>query len=147
MRYFLLLVSLLIAQTTIAQKKEMPLIVIGATSQRWVHDTSAVKSGVNYVIKTYINTDRGVSFENLWIAKENVRFDMELISVENLNLVRQGDTVILSYNRPDGSNNNNTDAKRLPIDYKGEALIECTIHGSAAYFVVKKFKELPASGR
>ncbi len=125
-----------------AQKKQLPIKVIDATSQSWVSGAPGGRTGTKYSIKVYIRTDKKVEFINLWLARENVPFDVEFFSLDIPKKIQQGDTLLLTYNKVNGEKNENAEGKRLPIDYKGAGLIELTIDGKARYFIVKRFKQL-----
>ena len=126
-----------------AQKKELPVKVIEATSQYWVSGAPGGKHGIKYSIKVYITTSDKVEFKNVWLGKENVPFDVEFFSLDIPKKVQQGDYLLLSYNQIVGEKNENLKGKRLPINYKGVALIECAVNAKTRYFIAKKMQQLP----
>lgn len=125
-----------------AQKKQLPVKIIEATSQYWVSGAPGGRTGTKYAIKVYIRTDKKVEFRNLWIGKENVPFDVEFFSLDIAKKIQQGDTLLLTYNEINGEKNENAEGKRLPINYKGVGLIELTVDDKARYFIVKNLKQL-----
>lgn len=141
----LLLVWYLVSGLSIsAQKRELPIKVMEATSQTWISGAPGGRTGIKYFIKVYIHTNKKVEFKNIWIGKENVPFDVEFFSLDIPKKIEQGDSLLLTYNRVNREKNENSEAKRLPINYKGAALIETVIDSKARYFIVKKFRQLPS---
>ena len=139
--YLLLLFAV---QFSFCQKKELPIKVIEATSQTWISGAPGGRTGTKYTIKVYIRTDKKVEFKNVWIGKENVPFNVEFFSLDIPKKIQQGDSLLLTYNNINGEENENADAKRLPVNYKGVALIESVVNGKTRYFIVKNFRKLPA---
>lgn len=138
-----LLLFLSFSQFSISQKKNLPVKVIEATYQKWVSGAPGGRTGTKYAIKVYIRTSKKVVFRNLWIGKENVAFDVEFFSLDIPKKIQQGDSLLLTYNTINREDNESSEAKRLPIRYKGCALIETAIDGNARYFIVKNFRQLP----
>ncbi len=126
-----------------AQKKQSPVQVIEATLQRWVSGAPGGKHGTKFTVKVYINTEKKVEFQNLWLGQVNVPFDVEFFSLEIPKKIQYGDTLLLTYNQVDGEQTDK-DAKRLPVNCKGAALIEATVDGKAKYFIVKNIIALAA---
>ena len=120
----------------------MPVKVIEATQQTWVSGAPGGKTGVKYSIKVYINTQKKTEFKNIWIGKTNVPFDVEFFSLDIPKKIQYGDSLLLTYNKINGVENENAEMKRLPLNYKGAALIEAIVDGKARYFIVKNFKQV-----
>jgi hypothetical protein len=140
MRFALALLLLVSAQLTFAQTKGLPVKVLEATKQSWVSGAPGGRTGTKFSVKVYINTKAKVEFKNLWIGKENVPFDVEFFSLDIQKRIEYGDSLLLTYNKVNGEKSDNPGARRLPIAYKGAALIETTVGGKARYFIVKAFK-------
>ena len=140
---FLFLLSTLIS---FSQKKELPVKIIEATQQTWVSGAPGGKTGTKYSIKVYINTKRKTEFKNIWIGKMNVLFDVEFFSLDIQKKIEYGDSLLITYNKIYGVENENAETKRLPLNYKGAALMEVAIDGKARYFIVKNFKQVASLG-
>src|ERR1043165_1614274 len=128
-----------------AQKKALPVKVIDATQQNWVSGAPGGRTGTKYSIKVYINPKQKVDFQNIWIGKENVPFDVEFFSLDIPKKIQYGDSLLLTYNKVNNEVNEPGTRKRLPIQYKGAALIETTLDGKARYFIAKTFRIIAAS--
>src|SRR5690349_16879630 len=99
MRNCLLLLFLVFAGPLLAQKKGLPVKVIEATQQNWVSGAPGGRTGTKYAIKVYINTQQKVEFQNIWIGKENVPFDVEFFSLDIPKKIQYGDSLLLTYNK------------------------------------------------
>lgn len=132
-----------ISCSAFAAKKSNPIKIMDATKQSWVSGAPGGRSGTNYSIKVYVNTKQKLEFKNLWLGADNVLFDVSLYAQERQKKIQYGDSVQVSSNVITGEKKNPDDRKRLPLDYKGAALIECTVDGKARYFIVQEFKEIP----
>lgn len=120
------------------------MIIADATKRHWVSGAPGGETGTNYIIKLVIKTDKKVEFQNLWLGAENIPFSMEFFTQEAQKSLQKGDSVLLTYNYTNNQSARGVTPKRLPIQYKGEALIECVIGGKARYFTVRSFRELMA---
>jgi len=99
-----------------AQKKQLPIKIIEATSKTWVSGAPGGRTGTKYSIKVFVGTDKKVAFRNLWLGKENTPFDVEFFSLDIPKKIQQGDLLLLTYNKINGEKNENAEGKRLPID-------------------------------
>lgn len=144
LRIFVIAVFCFTAFSGSAQKKALPVKVIEATRRNWVSGAPGGRTGTKFSIKVYVNTQLPTAFKNLWIGNENVPFDVEFFSLDIEKKIQYGDSLLLTYNNVAGVKNDNADARKLPLKYKGAALIEAVIDGKSRYFIVKKFAELPA---
>jgi hypothetical protein len=54
----------------------------------------------------------------------------------------KGDSVLLVYNHINNESVFDSITKKLPVKYKGEALIECLVNGKPHYYAVKQFRSL-----
>lgn len=126
-----------------AQSKRCPVKISSATQQNWVSGAPGGRTGTKYSIRVYIDTKQKVEFTNLWIGSQNVAFDVEFFSLDIPKKIQFGDSLLLVHNKLNNENNTKADAKRLPIHYKGFALIEAVVGGKARYFIVKKVTSLP----
>lgn len=142
MRAALFLFLLIVSGLSFTEEKCSPVVVADATKQHWVSGAPGGRTGTNYTIKLIIKTGDKVDFSNVWLGAENVPFNLELYRQEPQGNIAKGDSVLLTYNRINNETATDLKAKKLPIDYKGEALIECVIGGKARYYTVKKFREL-----
>jgi hypothetical protein len=138
-------VIVLFVQISFGQKKGLPLKVIEATEQHWVSGAPGGRTGTKYAIKVYINTQQKVDFQNIWLGKENVPFNVEFFSLDIPKKIQYGDSLLLTYNKVNNEVKEPNARKRLPIQYKGVALIESVIDGKARYFIVKNIQTLPDS--
>ncbi len=125
-----------------AQKKQLPVKIIEATYQTWVSGAPGGRTGIKYSIKVYISTHKKIEFQNFWLGKENLPFDVEFFSLDIPKKIQQGDTLLLTYNKINGERSENDRGKRLPINYKGAGLIELTADNKTRYFIVKMFRQL-----
>lgn len=135
MRIIVIPLFLIFTLHAYGQNKRLPVKVTEATSRRWVSGADG-RTGTKYTIRVYIRTAQKMEFINLWIGSKNVPFDIELYNLEIPKMIQQGDTVLLTYNQINGDTAEYEKTKRLPIDYKGEALIEATVGGKTRYFIV-----------
>jgi hypothetical protein len=78
----------------------------------------------------------------MWLGKQQVTFDVQTYFTDPNKKPGKGDSVLLVYVKPHAVQTENTDNKPLPIEYKGEALVEYLIEGQLRYFIVKKFSKL-----
>lgn len=141
MRFAIALLLLVVSvQLSFAQTKGLPVKVLEATKQSWVSGAPGGRTGTKFSVKVYINTKAKVEFKNLWIGKENVPFDVEFFSLDIQKRIEYGDSLLLTYNKVNGEKSDNPGARRLPMTYKGAALIETIVGGKARYFIVKAFK-------
>lgn len=122
--------------------KCLPVKVADATELHWVSGAPGGRSGTKFSIKLLIKTAEKVEFGNVWLGTQNVPFNLELFSQETQQKIKEGDSVLLTYNQINNEPDTNTEAKRLPLEYRGAALIECRINGKAQYLVVKSFRKL-----
>ena len=131
-------------QIVSAQKNELPVKIIEATSREWVSGVPGGRSGTNYIIKIYLSTNT-VKFTNLWIGKKSVPFEEEFFS-QNKHTAEEGDSILLTYNHINGLNDKGTSSRRRPPHFNdGAALVGCLIDGKARYLTVKKIKKLQPS--
>lgn len=137
------LLIFLICSNGLAQSKRCPVKIISATQQNWVSGAPGGRTGTEYLIKLYIDTELKVEFTNLWVGKKNVMFDVEFFSLDIPKKIQFGDSLLLVYNQINNENNYRPDAKRLPVHYNGFALLEAVVGGKARYFVIKKVTYLP----
>lgn len=142
MRNLILLLVILACAGSFTARKCAPLVVADATKQNWVSGAPGGRTGTDYRIKILINTTEKTGFSNLWIGNENVPLNIELFKPGTPESLAKGDSVLLTYNRVNNEPSADFAAKRVPIEYKGEALIECLIGGKARYYTVKKFREI-----
>lgn len=136
----LLATTLLVAIYGTAQKRQLPISVVDATKQHWVSGAPGGRQGFNYSIKIFIRTERKVEFRNLWLGKVNLPFNVEFFDPDIPQKIKQDDTVLLTTVMVNNETNTEEGAKRLPVEYKGEALFETTIDGRVRYFIVKNFR-------
>lgn len=144
MRTTLFLFFLTVSGLSFIGEKCSPVVVADATKCNWVSGAPGGRTGTNYTIKLIVKTDDKVEFGNVWLGAENISFNLELYKQEPQGRIEKGDSVLLTYNRVSNEPAIDFAAKRLPIEYKGEALVECIIGGKARYYTVKKFRELEA---
>lgn len=133
MRYsFVLLIFLACASFTY----QCQLIsVVDATKRTWVSGAPGGRNGTAYSITVRAaKTKQKVEYSNLWVEEKNVPFTVEAAALEG--------EVLLTYNEINGEAAESTSAKSLPIEYKGEALIECLVGGKAQYLTVSSFRKL-----
>lgn len=143
MKTSFLSISLLLSSLFLsAQKRELPIRVLDATEQFWISGAPGGRTGTNYSIRVYINTKAPVEFMYVWLGKENVPFNLEQMDLEIQKKIGLGDSVILFSTMVNGEKDPSFEPKRLPIDYKGRALIQCQVNGKARYFIVKQFRKL-----
>lgn len=142
MRSLIQLLVMLTLAGSFMVKKCAPVIVCDATKQLWVSGAPGGRTGISYRIKLHINTTEKTEFSNLWIGTENVPLSVELFKPGTAESLAKGDSVLLTYNRVNNEPAADFVAKRVPVEYKGEALIECLIAGKARYYTVKKFREI-----
>ena len=151
----LLIIGLLFFQFAVAQskgvQKEAKRVVklLEANKQDWISGAPGGGAGTNYSIKLQILTDKKIEFKNLWLGAENVSFQVASYSADVNKKVQAGDSVEISYNQVSNPNKkqdakNDSNSKRPPLDYKGVALVEYIIGGSARYYVIKSFKQVVA---
>src|SRR5579863_2360980 len=95
MRKLPLLLFLLFAQLAFAQKKHPAIKVEDATVRNWISGAPGGRSGTTWSIKVLIKTPKAVEFKNLWIAKENVPFDLQFYSNNGKQNIAEGDSVLL----------------------------------------------------
>ena len=141
MKHHLVAFFLLFIYVVAAQKKQLPISIVQTTAQRWVSGAPGGRTGTNYSIKIFIRTAEKIEFKNIWLGKQNIPFSVEFFSTDIPQKIYQGDTLLLTSNI---MNNEPQDeeAKRLPVAYKGAALIEATINGKARYFIAKSILRL-----
>lgn len=108
-----------------------PVSVIDATKRTWVSGAPGGKSGTAYTIKLLVKGKQKAEFPNVWLGEKGAAFQAEPAT---------GDTVVLTYNRINGEIEET--AKRVPVPYEGEALVECVLNGKAQYLPVKSFRKL-----
>jgi hypothetical protein len=137
MRIVFTVVAILLLQFLVAQKKQ-PLKIIDAFSQHWVSGAPGGRTGKNYQIKILVNTDMKIEFKNLWLGKESVPFNLEFFWLDVSRKIVKGDSVLLTYNEVYPAERKSENTRRLPIHYKGDALIESLIDGKAHYLIVPK---------
>ena len=131
---------LFLCQILAAQKNEVSIKIIEATSQEWVSGVPGGRSGTNYIIKVYFVGTK-VQFTNLWIGKKNVPFEEEFFS-QTKHVAESGDSILLTYNHINGLNDKTTDSKSRPLHFNnGAALVGYLIDGKTRYLTVKKIKK------
>lgn len=139
-----LLFILLLAAFISSQKTEQPVRVLGATHQRWYNEPGRqADTGETYQVKVYINTSHKVEFTYLWIGHKNVPFIIRFINNRIQKQIANGDSLYVVYNKTKGQPEGDFTRHKLPVDYKGAALLEYTVAGTAQYAVIKSFKQLP----
>ncbi len=144
MRGTLLLLFLVVYGLSFTEEKCSPVVVADATKRNWVSGAPGGRTGTNYTIKLIVKTDEKIDFSNVWLGSENVPFKLEHYVQEPKGEIEKGDSVLLTYNRISNEHTTDFTGKSLPIEYKGEALVECIIGGKPRYYTVKKFRELEA---
>lgn len=115
--------------------------------QHWQSPAPGGRNGLSYTIKILINTSQKIEFGNVWLKEKNAPFNLEFFSQEIQKQIRQNDSVLLTYSNVNGMEENFPEAKRVPLSYKGDALIETIVDGKVRYFIVKKFRALPLPKR
>ena len=143
MRILFLILTFLFSLNSFSQKKKLPIKVIDATVQFWQSPAPGGRNGWSYTIKIFINTAQKIDFTSVWLKERNAPFSIEFFSQEIQKQIRQNDSVLLTYTTVNGVEENYPEAKRVPLSYKGDALIEAIIDGKTRYFIVKKFRTLP----
>lgn len=139
-----LMLLLMFAVQAPAQKRSLPIRVLDATEQSWFSGAPGGYSGISYSIKVYINTHRPIELEYVWLGKEYVPFQLEMMNLEIDKKPGLGDSVLLTYRSVYGLKDTTIQPKPLPVAYKGAALIQCRVDGKTRYFIVTKFRPLPA---
>jgi hypothetical protein len=142
MKHKVVILLLLIIQFAKAQNRPPYIKVISATTQDWISGAPGGRSGTTYNIKVGIQTGKPITFKNMWLGKQQVTFDVQTYFTDPNKKPGKGDSVLLVYVKPHAVQTENTDNKPLPIEYKGEALVEYLIEGQLRYFIVKKFSKL-----
>jgi len=64
------------------------------------------------------------------VGKQQVTFDVQTYFTDPNKKPAKGDSVLLVYVKPHAVQTENIDNKPLPIEYKGEALVEYLIEGN-----------------
>lgn len=134
-----------ISLPSFAGVKCLPVKVSEATELHWVSGAPGGRSGTKFSIKLLIKTSDKVEFVNVWLGSQNVPFNLELFSQETQQPIKEGDSVLLTYNQINHEADTDFRQKRAPMEYKGAALIECLINGKAQYLIVKSFRKLEDS--
>ena len=94
------------------------------------------------MIKVYVNTDKDVKFQNLWLGQQNVPFSVEFTNTEIPKKIMQGDTLLLVANVVNNEPSEKLLPERPPVKYKGGAIFETLVGGKHRYFIVSRFKQL-----
>ncbi len=124
-----------------AQKKLLPVSVIDATAQHWISGANG-RQGTNYAVKVFVRTYKKVEFRNLWLGKSNLPFNVEFFNTDIPQRIKQGDTLLLTAIIVNNETQSDFATKRLPVNYKGEALFEVIVDGKARYIIVKSIRKL-----
>ena len=141
MRATIILLAALLA-SPFCEKKCSPLMIVDATRLEWVSGAPGGRSGVKYAIKLKIKSSDALHFTNVWMGEENVPFSLEFFSTGLDKQMQKGDSVLLVYDHINNESSPDFTSKQLPIEYKGEALVECMVNGKTRYYTVKEFRKL-----
>lgn len=141
MRFAITLLAALLT-CSFSEQKCTAITIADATQMQWVSGAPGGRSGIKYVVKVRINSCNALQFSNMWIGELNVPITLEFFNTSLDKQIVKGDSVLLVYNHINNESSFNSDTKKLPIDYKGEALIECLVNGKAHYYTVKQFRKL-----
>jgi len=139
-----ILIAFVTTTICFAQKNSLPIRIISSTSQTWVSGAPGGRTGTSYTIQVYIATKHKTDFKSIWIGQENLPVNVEFNSTDVQKKIEKGDTIILTCNRVNGEPIENFEAHKVPVNYKGDALLETLINQRKRYFIVKKLEKLPS---
>jgi len=142
MKHKLIILLLLIVQVVTAQERPLHVKVISATQRDWISGAPGGRAGTTFSIKVGLQTSKPITFKTMWLGKQQVTFDVQTYFKDPNKKPAMGDSVLLVYVKLHQAQTEQTENKPLPIEYKGEALIEYLIEGRLRYFTVKKFSKL-----
>jgi hypothetical protein len=145
MKHYLALLLLLVVQLSIAQKRSEPVKVISAKQQNWFTGAEPGRAGTSYTIKVEIQTQKPITFKNLWIGKEQADFEIQTFFRDPGKRLSKGDSALLVHVGAGKAQPLST--KALPFQYIGAALVEYEAAGKTHYLAVSKFEILnPVKG-